>query len=102
MKKHAETLRVVVFQDNGMWVAQCLEHDIGAQGADFDTLMARLEVTVKAELKESLEKHGQPFKGIAPAPERFQQMWERRVRAVEMMPSPWMHQAESMKLGLVA
>lgn len=103
MAKHDGTLRVVVFQDCGLWVAQCLEHDIGAQAADIDTLMARLEVTVKAEIAESIERHGKPFAGIAAAPERFHQMWERRVRAVEMSPASWMRQAaENVALGLVA
>jgi hypothetical protein len=102
MEKHEGTLRVIVFQDDGLWVAQCLEHDIGAQADDFDTLMTRLEVTVKAELKESIEKNGKPFAGIDPAPERFQHMWERRARSIEMTIPPWMHGAEKVSLGLVA
>jgi hypothetical protein len=58
---------------------------------------------VKAELNESMERHGKPFAGIGPAPERFQQMWERRVLAVQMSPAPWMQQAaENVSLGLVA
>ena len=102
MEKHEGTLRIVVFQDDGLWVAQCLEHDIGAQAADFDTLMTRLEVTIKAELRESLERNHAPFAGIDRAPERFFQMWERRARSVEMSTPPWMHAAEKVSLGLVA
>lgn len=103
MKKHTGTLRVVVFQDDGLWVAQCLEHDIGAQAQDVDTLMARLEVVLKAEIKESMEKYGKPLAGIDPAPERFQRMWERRTRSVEMSPPAWMVSAtQPIDLGLVA
>lgn len=86
MDKFEGTLRVVVFQDDGLWVAQCLEHDIGAQAGDLDTLMTRLEVTIKAELRETLEKGKPPFDGIDPAPERFHKMWERRARSRQRMP----------------
>jgi len=73
-------IRVIVFQEGGLWVAQCLEHDIGAQAADVDTLISRLEVALKAELKESM-RHGKPLAGIDPAPERFHRMWDRCVMA---------------------
>jgi hypothetical protein len=96
------SMRVIVFKDDGQWVAQCLEHDIGAQGPDVDTLMTRLEVVLNAECKASLDKGEEPFKGIDPAPARFQQMWERRARSVDMSPAPWMVGApgKSMSLGL--
>ena len=82
METDSETIRVIVFQDSGLWVAQCLEYDIGAQAPDLDTLHDRLNVTLKAELMESLSRHGKAFAGIDPAPERFHRMWERRARSV--------------------
>src|SRR5438105_2063111 len=78
------TIRVVMFRDGGLWVAQCLEYDIGAQAEDIDTLNDRLKVALKNELRESMEQHGKPFAGINQAPERFYQMWERRARSVEL------------------
>lgn len=101
MEKIEGTLRIVVFQDDGLWVAQCLEHDIGAQAADVDTLMARLEVTIKAEARESMERGGKPFAGIAPAPDRFHKMWDRR-SSLEISTPPWMRAGENVSLGLVA
>src|SRR5579863_7373751 len=90
MQRQAGTIRVIVFQDEGLWVAQCLEYDICAQAADLDTLMSRLEVVIKAELKESLERHREPFGGIEPAPDRFQRMWDRRARSVGVSAPAWM------------
>lgn len=81
-----KTIRVIVFQDDGLWVAQCLEYDIGAQGPDVDTLMSRFEVTFKTELKESLARHGKPLAGIEAAPDRFQRMWDHRARSVVVSP----------------
>jgi hypothetical protein len=97
-----EPIRVIVFQDCGKWVAQCLEHDIGAQADDIDTLGDRLIVTLKAEVNEAIARKTQPFAGIPPAPERFHLMWERRVRS---LPAPWMrdrHKPMNVDFGLVA
>jgi hypothetical protein len=103
MTSETDTIRVIVFQDADYWVAQCLEYDIGAQADDVDTLMARLEVALKAEFNESMERHGKAFEGIEAAPQRFQSMWERRARSVAMTPPPWMTAAaRPMTLGLVA
>jgi hypothetical protein len=95
MTTETETIRVIVFHDNGMWVAQCLEHDIGAQAADIDTLNARLEVVLRSEFNASMEKHGKPFEGIEPAPERFQLMWKHRTRSIDFNPAPWMSSHEN-------
>jgi len=76
-----------MFEEGGQWIAQCLEYDIAAQGPDLDTVHERFDVTLKAELKESVEKHGKPFAGIPPAPDRYHRMWERRVRSFELSPS---------------
>jgi hypothetical protein len=70
-------LRVVVFQEEGAWVAQCLEFDIGAQAPDFKTLLRRFDLTMKVELEESIRRSGIPFAGIDPAPPYLQAMWEQ-------------------------
>ncbi len=104
MKEDANTitLRVIVFQDGGLWVAQCLEHDIGAQAHDIDTLNDRLRTVVLSEFKESMARNGSPFSGIDPAPERFQLMWERRARSIDVQPAAWMVGNTRPQFGLVA
>ena len=92
------SIRVVVFQDEGKWVGQCLEYDIGAQADTIDDLNDRLQVVLKAELKESLERHGLPFGGIDRAPERFQHMWDRRARSVDVSPAAWIQPNHRMAL----
>ena len=94
-------IRVVVFRDGDVWVAQCLEYDIGAQASDIDTLNERLKAVLKAELKESHERNGEPFAGIGPAPQRFQQMWEHRVRSVGFTPPPWLIDKAKIDYALV-
>jgi len=73
-----QRLRVVVFREGDQWVAQCLEHDIGAQAEDLDTLQQRLASAVMLELQESLKRSAVPFAGIEPAPARFHELWDRQ------------------------
>ncbi len=82
-------LRVVVFQEGDQWVAQCLDHDIGAQAPDLEELQRRIIGALAAELKETLERFGRPFANIDPAPARFQEMWlQRALRVNPVDPRP--------------
>jgi len=92
------TIRVVIFKDDDLWGAQCLEYDIGAQAGDLDTLDDRLAVAIHAELIESLQRNGEPFGGIEKAPERFQNMWEHRSRSAALPPVRQTVQDRSMNL----
>jgi hypothetical protein len=74
----ANEIRIVVFAEGDYWVAQCLEYDIGAQAKDLHELTVRLDLTIEAERRESLERHGSEFAGIDPAPAAYQEMWGRR------------------------
>ncbi len=76
------TIRVIIFKDGDLWVAQCLEYDIAAQAGDLDTLRSRLLVTVRAEAEAGVEYNGEAFKGIGPAPRHFHEMWETEGGAV--------------------
>jgi hypothetical protein len=80
------TIRVVVFKDNDVWVAQGLEFDIGAQADSIDALTERLDAVLKAEFKESFERHEMPFAGVPQAPQRFHTMWEHRTRSLAIKP----------------
>lgn len=62
-----QTLRIVVFKDEGMYVAQCLEYDVCTQGSDIETLKARMDCLLELELSEGLP--------IDEAPETFHKMW---------------------------
>lgn len=69
-------LRFVAFQDGDLWVAQCLEYDFCAVAKDLDSLYARALNEAHVERRVSLEVRGREFKGIAPAPPEFLDMWE--------------------------
>ena len=71
-------LRVVVFQEGDLWVAQCLEYDICAQAKDVKTLERRIGRVVRLENERSLSQGKTPFDGIKPAPTHFHAKWAER------------------------
>lgn len=65
-----QKIRVILFQDNDLWVAQGLEHDICVQAEKLDDLFGRFEVAVRLESsKDDRLDH------IGPAPDHFQKLW---------------------------
>ena len=74
----AQELRIIAFRDGDIWVAQCLEHDIGTQAKNLNDLWAQLDLTIRAEIQDSMERDVEPFAGIGPAPTYFQKMWDTR------------------------
>ncbi|HVC54350.1 MAG TPA: hypothetical protein VND95_00245 [Stellaceae bacterium] len=74
----SDQIRVILFKEGDLWVGQCLEYDIGAQARDLDELRARLTVAIEAERRESIERCGSAFAGIAQAPPYFHELWEKR------------------------
>lgn len=76
MDLNAEPIRVVVFEDAGSLIAQCLEHDICVSAEDEETLKRRFATVFVAEWNLTLERHGEPLACIDPAPQEFHDMWD--------------------------
>lgn len=83
-----ETVRVVVFREGDVYVAQCIEYDIATQAADLDALLERLDLTLDAECAMSRERGGAPFAGIAPAPNYFHDLWDKRSISIARLHLP--------------
>lgn len=77
--------RVIIFKEDGVFIAQCLEHDISAFAPDRKTLRKRFEGLFAFERNLSIERGGEPFAGINPAPKRFHDMWEGHKRPNNMV-----------------
>lgn len=71
------TLRFVLFKEDAVFVAVCLESYIGAQGATSEEVEQRLRTAYRAELDASLARGGEPFGDIPRAPERYFELWEK-------------------------
>lgn len=68
-------IRAVIFQDEGVWIAQCIDYDIAAQAPTLSDVRRRLMMTINLERDYTLEKTGEEFGGIAPAPQYFHKLY---------------------------
>lgn len=63
-----DAVRVLIFKQEDMYVAQCLEHDIAVQADDITTLQKRFETAMFCESDE--------LANIEPAPQSFFDSWD--------------------------
>ena len=76
-----DVLRFVLFEEEDVFMAICLERYIGVQGATQEEVEERLRIVYRAELDASRERgEEEPFGHIPPAPEEYHDMWEKGPR----------------------
>jgi hypothetical protein len=77
-------LDVVVFREGTVWVSQCLQHNIAAQGENLreclDALRSVLLARIAAAANGLIDD---PFKDVPPAPRKY---WERYEEALKLSP----------------
>ena len=69
------SLRVLFKRASQMWVAQCLEHDLAAQGPSLETARIAFERTLAAQVQLDLSRGLAPLAGIPPAPQEYFQIF---------------------------
>ena len=77
-------VRVLLFEEGDAWVAQCVEFDIGAQGATAEEASRRMSAVLNLEGQESLFRTGKLFGGVPAAPREFSEIWESRSAPVDL------------------
>ncbi len=76
-------ISVLLYQEDGHWIAQGIEFDVTARGNSPPDASRRFFDRIGAELLMSLELgDSAPLAGVPPAPTRFSQMFERAQMAV--------------------
>jgi predicted RNase H-like HicB family nuclease len=71
----ANPLRVVILKDGDIFVAQCLEYDVAAQGKTEEQAIKRLKACLRAE-EEIAAAEGRELSDIGPAPEAFHAVYD--------------------------
>ncbi len=94
-----ENLRVIVYPEGELFIAQCLEMDIATQARDIPTLLERLDLTIDAECSMSREMNEEPWNRIAPAPNYFHDLWEKRSVTLTHLHVP-VHQHLKVEIAL--
>ena len=96
-----ENIRVIVYREGDVYVAQCIEHDIATQGPDIPAALARLDLTIDAECAISKEAGGQAFDNIPSAPNYFHTLWDKRSMTLTHVEVPVGHHYK-MEVALAA
>jgi len=65
------SIRAVVFQEGGRWLAQCLEYDLCTSAEDRQTLTRKLVSQLRLQIMLDLAKGNKPLQGLPRAPQRF-------------------------------
>ena len=69
------TLNVLLLKDDGAWSAQCLEHNIAAQGTTTNEAISELARTIVGELALRAKKGVEGLAGIPRAPDMYWKMF---------------------------
>lgn len=69
------SIRAVVFQDRGWWVAQCLEYDLCTSAKVRKELTRRLASQLRLQMIIDLAAGKRPFRDLPQAPQRFWNMY---------------------------
>ncbi|PYF04067.1 hypothetical protein BJ122_10445 [Rhodopseudomonas faecalis] len=80
-KMNSIGIRAVLFQQDEVWCAQCLEHDIAAEAPTLDALKDEMEAVLAIQAELSLSHGKEPFADLPRAPEKYFRMYEALQRA---------------------
>lgn len=72
--------QVVAFQEDGMWVAQCLTHDIAAQANTFEGAIDSLKAIATRYAELAIAAGKVPFEDFEEAPAGFRKMYDDHPR----------------------
>ena len=94
----ALNLTVLLFPEDGAWVAQCLQYDIAEQGATIDDALHNWVAAISSHIESDIEDKRTPLQGVDKAPHEFWSRWEQAKplqtgRPLEMpahVPPAWM------------
>ena len=67
----AKELRILIYQEDGIFVGQCLEHDLCVQGCDLDEIRVRIQ----RQVNFYFDQYG-GLDNVPPAPNEFFLTWD--------------------------
>lgn len=72
-----KNLRVLILNEGCHVVAQCLDYDIAGQGDDVESALKEFSRLLALHHIVAEEKQMTPLANIGPAPDFYQEKWER-------------------------
>ena len=94
-------LRVLIFQAEYGWVAQCLDYSISAQGPTIKETKRRFGLTVLGQIILDIENDREPLKWLSQPPEH-QEMYFENGERIESKPIPIAVEAPDFPKEIIA
>ncbi len=81
------TLNAVIFEEEGIWIAQCLEYNLVSCAETLNELPGELMRQVRTQIEADQRAGNAPFFAYQPAAPRFWAMYdEAKLRSVPILP----------------
>lgn len=74
---NASRLHILLSIEQDIWVAQCLDFDITAQGKDIDNALDALERVLVGQIIVDQKKGNDPLGSFRPAPQKYWKLYEK-------------------------
>lgn len=68
-------INIVAYEEEGGWVAQCLQYDVAAQAETFADLQSEMMRALASHILLNVERGREPFAGLGEAPPKFWAMY---------------------------
>lgn len=96
------SLRLLLLKEGTQWVAQCLEHDLAAQGPDIDDAIDAFATVLAGKLLADFNAGREPLSTCRPAPAHYFELVRKAKhlespmprRLPDSIPPPWMRVLE--------
>lgn len=80
------TLRILLFKEGAQWVAQCLEHDLAAQGPEIDDALDAFASILGAKIIADTNAGREPLIACKPAPDHYFALAQRAKHIDDSVP----------------
>ena len=77
MTNQTTSIRVVVFEDRGWWVAQCLEYDLCTSSKNLNDLPKQIAAQLRLQMALDRKSGRQPFEDLPRAPAKFWDLYQQ-------------------------
>lgn len=86
METAEKRLRVVLFQEEGAWVSQCIDFDLNGQGSSVQEALSSMVRVLITRATLDQKDHVTEFSSCRPAPDRYVEMFEKSLALRDTLP----------------
>ena len=80
------SVSVLVFQEESVWIAQCLEYDIAAHGDSLTAVREAFAKVFAGQIAVDVHHGDEPLAGFSPAPKEYWDKFKLAERLAEPQP----------------